>query len=742
MTITIADFRPGTWTDTIDVQNFIQTNYTPYFGDGSFLKGPTDDTKCLWWAVLEMMKEERANGVLNAETKKPAGLLTYGPGYIDSRRERIVGLQTDQPLKRQIMPNGGYRVVESALDAYGYHLDPETREVYAHQRKTHNAGVFDAYTKEMLACRKSGIITGLPDAYGRGRIIGDYRRLPLYGADRLIADKKSQLRSLDGEVMNETVIRLREEIAEQIHALDDLKAMAQRYGRDISKPATSAEEAVQWLYFAYLGAVKEQDGAAMSLGRVSTFLDIYIRRDLMTGAITEEMAQEIIDQFVMKLRMVRFLRTPDYNDLFSGDPTWVTECIGGVGSDGRPLVTQTSFRFLQTLRNLGAAPEPNLTVLWSENLPDGFKGFCAQISEETSSVQYENDDLMRPTYGDDYGIACCVSAMQLGKQMQFFGARANLAKALLYAINGGRDEVTGEQVGPEFPPIEGDVLDYAEVVERFDAMTAWLAKTYVSTLNVIHYMHDKYNYERVQMAFHDRDVMRTLACGIAGLSVVADSLSAIKYAKVRVIRDGQGLAHDYLVEGEYPKFGNNDDRVDSIAVGLVTDFMAKLRSQPTYRNATPTQSVLTITSNVVYGKKTGNTPDGRHEGEPFAPGANPMHGRDCCGAVASLASVAKLPYESALDGVSYTFSIVPKALGRHDQDRTCNLVSLLDGFVHDGGHHVNVNVLNRETLVDAMNHPEKYPQLTIRVSGYAVNFVRLTREQQLDVIGRTFHERM
>lgn len=742
MTTSVVDFRPGSWTESIDVRNFIQMNYTPYTGGSEFLVGPTTNTTTLWEAVLEMMKEEREKGVLDTETRLPASILTYGPGYIDAKREVVFGLQSDKPLKRQIMPNGGVRMVQAALEAYGYKIDPETLEFYSTRRKTHNQGVFDAYTKEMLACRKSGIITGLPDAYGRGRIIGDYRRLPLYGANRLIEDKERQLKSLEHEPMVEEIIRRREEISEQIHALVDLKEMAVRYGFDVSRPATTAKEAVQWLYFAYLGAVKEQDGAAMSLGRVSTFLDIYIDRDLAAGAITEDEAQELIDQFVMKLRMIRFLRTPDYNELFSGDPTWVTECIAGLGIDNRPMVTKTSFRFLQTLRNLGAAPEPNLTVLWSEHLPEAFKQFCALMSEETSSVQYENDDLMREMYGDDYGIACCVSAMRLGKAMQFFGARANLAKALLYAINGGRDEVSGEQVGPDMPAVKGDILDYDDVLAKFNVMTDWLAKTYVSALNIIHYMHDKYSYERLQMAFHDRDVHRTLACGIAGLSVVADSLSAIKYAKVRVIRDSRGIVHDFHIEGEYPMFGNNDERVDGIAVQMVSDFMDKLRKQPTYRHAVATQSVLTITSNVVYGKKTGNTPDGRQKGEPFAPGANPMHGRDCCGAVASLSSVAKLPYSCAMDGISYTFSIVPKALGRNEKDQTCNLVTLLDGFVHDGGHHVNVNVLNRETLVDAMNHPEKYPQLTIRVSGYAVNFVRLTREQQADVINRTFHEKI
>lgn len=638
------------------------------------------------------------------------------------------------------MPFGGIRVVKAGLEAYGYQLDQQTEEIFTKYRKTHNDGVFDVYTRSMRLARRSGIITGLPDAYGRGRIIGDYRRVALYGVDRLIDDKKTQQESLELEAMDEATIRLREELSEQIRALFELKEMAANYGFDICRPAANAREAVQWLYFGYLGAVKEQNGAAMSLGRVSTFLDIYFERDLQSGASSEQELQELIDHFVMKLRMVRFLRTPDYNQLFSGDPTWVTEAIGGTSNDGRTLVTRNSFRFLHTLSNLGTAPEPNLTVLWSENLPENFKQFCAKVSSETSSIQYENDDLMRPQYGDDYAIACCVSAMRIGKQMQFFGARVNLAKTLLYAINGGKDEKSGDQIAPLFPPITTEYLDYDEVRARFQEMMAWLAKTYINTLNVIHYMHDKYCYERLEMALHDRDVYRTMACGIAGLSVVADSLSAIKHAKVKVIRNEQGLAVDYSIEGEYPKYGNNDDRVDSLAIELVQSFMNEIRQHKTYRGAVATQSVLTITSNVVYGKKTGSTPDGRKAGEPFAPGANPMHGRDSCGAIASLSSVAKLPYSDCQDGISNTFSILPQALGRMEDDRTNNLVGLLDGYFHDGGHHINVNALDRQTLLDAMEHPENYPQLTIRVSGYAVNFIKLTREQQLDVIKRTFHQ--
>lgn len=734
-------FAPGLWQDEINVRDFIQANYRPYEGTGDFLAGISDRTQHLWDKVSVLMQVEREHGILEADTQLPTGITAHPPGYIAQDLERIVGLQTDKPLKRAIMPLGGIRVVQKSLEAYGYQLDPQTLETFTKYRKTHNDGVFAAYTDEMKRARHSGIITGLPDAYGRGRIIGDYRRVALYGCDRLIADKRHQFKSLELTVIDEPVIQLREEISEQIQALQELKEMALAYGFDLSQPAATAQEAVQWTYFAYLGAIKEQNGAAMSLGRVSTFLDIYIQRDLDQGHLTEAEAQELIDQFVMKLRMVRFLRTPDYNQLFSGDPVWVTESIGGVGLDGRPLVTPTSFRFLQTLYNLGPAPEPNLTVLWSGRLPLAFKQFCAKVSKDTSSIQYENDDLMRPDYGDDYGIACCVSAMRIGKQMQFFGARVNLAKALLYAINGGKDEKAGDQVAPPFAPVTGDVLNYDDVLAKLDVLMAWLAKLYVNTLNVIHYMHDKYCYERLEMALHDRDVYRTMACGIAGLSVVADSLSAMKFAQVKVIRNAAGLAVDYEVVGDYPAFGNNDARVDAIAHHLVRRFMEHLRQQKTYRNATPTQSVLTITSNVVYGKKTGNTPDGRKAGEPFAPGANPMHGRDTKGAIAACESVAHLPYHHAQDGISYTFSIVPQALGHSEADQVNNLVGLLDGYFQNTGQHININVLNRETLIDAMDHPENYPQLTIRVSGYAVNFIKLTREQQQDVINRTFHSR-
>jgi len=735
-------FTEGNWTKEVNVRDFIQKNYTPYEGNAEFLTAPTEKTQQLWHKVLELMKQEREKGVLDVDTKVPTSITAHAAGYIDRDLEQIVGLQTDRPLKRAIMPFGGIRVVKAGLEAYGYQLDPQTEEIFTKYRKTHNDGVFDVYTRSMRLARRSGIITGLPDAYGRGRIIGDYRRVALYGVDRLIDDKKTQQESLELDAMDEATIRLREELSEQIRALFELKEMAASYGFDISRPAANAREAVQWVYFGYLGAVKEQNGAAMSLGRVSTFLDIYFERDLQSGASSEQELQELIDHFVMKLRMVRFLRTPDYNALFSGDPTWVTEAIGGTSNDGRTLVTRNSFRFLHTLSNLRTAPEPNLTVLWSENLPENFKEFCAKVSSETSSIQYENDDLMRPQYGDDYAIACCVSAMRIGKQMQFFGARVNLAKTLLYAINGGKDEKSGDQIAPQFPAITTEYLDYDEVRARFQEMMAWLAKTYINTLNVIHYMHDKYCYERLEMALHDRDVYRTMACGIAGLSVVADSLSAIKHAKVKVIRNEQGLAVDYSIEGEYPKYGNNDDRADSLAIELVQSFMNEIRQHKTYRGAVATQSVLTITSNVVYGKKTGTTPDGRKAGEPFAPGANPMHGRDSCGAIASLSSVAKLPYSDCQDGISNTFSILPQALGRMESDRTNNLVSLLDGYFHDGGHHINVNALDRQTLLDAMEHPENYPQLTIRVSGYAVNFIKLTREQQLDVIKRTFHERV
>ncbi|MBD2577109.1 formate C-acetyltransferase [Oscillatoria sp. FACHB-1406] len=735
------EFNPGNWTKEVDVRDFIQKNYTPFEGDESFLVGATSRTEELWQQVAQLMIKEREKGILDADTAIASTIVSHAPGYIDKDIEQIVGLQTDKPLKRAIMPLGGIRVVKASLEAYGYKLDPATEEIFTKYRKTHNDGVFDAYTKEMRLARHSGIITGLPDAYGRGRIIGDYRRVALYGVNRLIDDKKTQLESLEVDAIDEPIIQLREEINEQIKALFELIAMGQSYGFDLSRPAANAKEAVQWLYLAYLAAVKEQNGAAMSLGRVSTFLDIYFDRDLKAGTMTESELQELIDHFVMKLRMVRFLRTPDYNQLFSGDPTWVTEAIGGMGEDGRSLVTRTSFRVLNTLYTLGPAPEPNLTVLWSERLPKAFKRFCAKVSTETSSIQYENDDLQRPYWGDDYAIACCVSAMRVGKQMQFFGARVNLAKCLLYAINGGKDEKSGEQIAPAYAPITAEYLDYNEVMQRFDRMMDWLAKAYINTLNVIHRMHDKYCYERIEMALHDRDVFRTMACGIAGLSVVADSLSAIQYAKVKVIRDDKGLAVDYEIEDDFPKYGNNDDRADSIAVDLVKGFMNKLKKHKTYRNAIPTQSVLTITSNVVYGKKTGSTPDGRKAGEPFAPGANPMHGRDRNGAIASLASVAKLPYAYAQDGISNTFSVVPAALGKTERDRLNNLVGMLDGYFHDGGHHINVNVLNRDTLLDAMEHPELYPQLTIRVSGYAVNFIKLTREQQLDVIKRTFHER-
>ena len=736
-------FKEGRWTKEIDVRGFIQANYTPYEGDDSFLAGATENTKQLWEEVMELFKKERENGgTLDVDTKTVSAIDAYAPGYINKDKETVVGLQTDAPLKRAIMPEGGIRMVESSCEAYGFKCDPLVSEIFTKYRKTHNQGVFDAYTTEMRAARKSGIITGLPDAYGRGRIIGDYRRVALYGVDRLIEDKMQQKLSLEVSCMDEDVIRLREELSDQIKALEALKRMGESYGFDISKPATNSREAVQWLYFAYLAAIKDQNGAAMSIGRTSTFLDIYFERDLKAGLITEEEVQELMDHFVMKLRMVKFLRTPDYNDLFSGDPTWVTESIGGQGIDGRTLVTKNSFRVLNTLYTLGPSPEPNLTVLWSNHFPQGFKDFCSQVSIDTSSVQYENDDLMRPYWGDDYGIACCVSAMKIGKQMQFFGARVNLAKTLLYAINGGVDEKSGVQVGPRFEPITSEYLDYDEVMARFEPFTDWLANLYVNTLNVIHYMHDKYSYEALEMALHDRDVFRTMACGIAGLSVAADSLSAIKHAKVKTIRNEAGIAVDFEIEGDYPKYGNNDDRVDDIAVYLVESMMNKIRKNKTYRNSVHTQSVLTITSNVVYGKKTGNTPCGRRAGAPFAPGANPMHGRDNSGALASLASVAKLPYEHSQDGISNTFSIVPGALGKNMDERVSNLSSMMDGYFGDGAHHLNVNVFDRATLEDAMEHPEKYPQLTIRVSGYAVNFIKLTKEQQLDVINRTFHGKM
>lgn len=736
-------FKTGRWTKEVNVREFIQLNYSPYEGNDSFLAGATENTKKLWDEAMVLFKKERENGgTLDVDTKTISGIAAYAPGYLDKELETIVGLQTDAPLKRAVMPYGGIKMVENSCDAFGYELDPEIKEIFTKYRKTHNQGVFDAYTPEMRAARKSGIITGLPDAYGRGRIIGDYRRVSLYGVDALIEDKIEQKKSLEVSCMDEEVIRLREEITEQISALNELKKMAESYGFDISKPATNSKEAVQWLYFGYLGAVKDQNGAAMSLGRTSTFLDIYFERDLKAGTVTEEELQEYMDHFVMKLRMVKFLRTPDYNNLFSGDPTWVTECIGGMGVDGRTLVTKNSFRMLNTLYTLGPSPEPNLTVLWSTRLPQGFKDFCSKVSIDTSSVQYENDDLMRSYWGDDYGIACCVSAMKIGKQMQFFGARVNLAKTLLYAINGGIDEKSGAQVGPRFEPITSEYLDFDEVMNKFEPFTDWLANLYVNTLNVIHYMHDKYSYEALEMALHDRDIFRTMACGMAGLSVCADSLSAIKHAKVKTIRNEQGIAVDFEIEGDYPKYGNNDDRVDSIAVELVESFMNKIRKNKTYRNSYPTQSILTITSNVVYGKKTGNTPDGRRAGAPFAPGANPMHGRDTNGALASLSSVAKLPYEHAQDGISNTFSIVPGALGKDMTERINNLSAMMDGYFAQNAHHLNVNVFDRATLEDAMEHPEEYPQLTIRVSGYAVNFIKLTKEQQLDVINRTFHGKM
>ena len=731
-------FTPGPWATQVDVRGFIQANYTPYNGDASFLAGPTARTTALWARLQELLKQEQQKGVLDVSLA-PSSILAHAAGYIDQANEIIVGLQTDAPLKRAIMPNGGLRMVEGGLEAFGFKIDPIVSEIWSKYRKDHNSGVFDVYSPEIMKARKSAILTGLPDAYGRGRIIGDYRRVALYGTDALRAFKKQSFHELDAVDFTESVIRLREEISEQFRALDELKQMAAKYGCDISRPAANAREAVQWTYLAYLAAVKEQNGAAMSIGRISTFLDIYFERDLAAGLISESEAQEMMDDLVIKLRIVRFLRTPEYDQLFSGDPTWVTESIGGVGEDGRHLVTKTSFRVLHTLYNLGPAPEPNLTVLWSADLPDGFKKFCAKASIDTCSVQYENDDLMRPYWGDDYGIACCVSAMRIGKQMQFFGARANLAKTMLYAINGGRDEISGEQIGPKSEPILGDVLDYDEVVSRFLPMMEWLSGVYMKSLNAIHYMHDKYAYERIEMALHDRDILRTMACGIAGLSVVADSLSAMRYAKVKVIRDERGLATDFAIEGDFPTYGNNDERVDAIATWAVETFMGFMRQQKAYRDATPTMSVLTITSNVVYGKKTGNTPDGRKAGQPFAPGANPMHGRDHKGALASMASVCKLPYTCSQDGISYTFTIVPSALGPTESERVSNLANLLDGYFESHGHHINVNVFDRETLMHAMDHPELYPQLTIRVSGYAVNFIKLTREQQLDVINRTFH---
>lgn len=741
-------FTPGKWSENeIDVRDFIQHNYTPYEGDGSFLEGPTEATEKLWQEILELSKKEReAGGVLKADTKVVSTLTSHAAGYIDKELEKIVGLQTDEPFKRGLQPFGGVKMSEQALNMYGYELDPEVKDIFTHYRKTHNDGVYDAYTPEMRRARSAHILTGLPDTYGRGRIVGDYRRVALYGVDYLIEHKEADKLQLDGD-MTPDKVRDREELSEQIRALKALKVMAQTYGMDISQPASNAKEAIQALYFGYLGAVKDQNGAAMSIGRNSTFLDVYIERDLKNGVITESEAQELIDHFVMKLRIVKFMRIKSYNELFSGDPTWVTESIGGMGMDGRTLVTKNSFRILHTLSNLGPAPEPNLTVLWSHNLPEGFKRFCAETSIATSAIQYESDDLMRPEMGDDYCIACCVSCMRVGKDMQFFGARANLAKCLLYAINGGKDELekdkkTGKplQVAPMYAPILGDgPLNYDEVVEKYEQMMDWLSGLYVNTLNLIHYMHDKYSYEALEMALHDTKVRRFFATGIAGLSCATDSLSAIKYAKVYPVRDGDGMVVDYKIEGEYPQYGNNDDRADEIAVWLVKTFMNKIKSHYTYRESVPTTSILTITSNVVYGKKTGNTPDGRRAGTPLAPGANPMHGRDKNGALASLSSVAKLPYEYARDGISNTFSITPASIGKDREARVTNLVNMLDGYMISGGHHLNVNVFSRDTLLDAQAHPEKYPQLTIRVSGYAVNFNKLTKEQQDDVISRTIH---
>ena len=735
-------FNDGVWTKEINVRNFIQKNYTLYEGDDSFLADVSQKTKKVWNKCEELLAEElKKGGVLDVETDIISGITNFAPGYIDKENEVIVGLQTDAPLKRIVNLYGGKRMAHQSLEQYGYKLNEEIDRHFNEYRKTHNEGVFDAYPKRTRLARTAGLLTGLPDAYGRGRIIGDYRRVALYGIDHLIEEKQKDLDFEDGP-MTEDRIRLREEISEQIRALSKMKEMAASYGVDISKPAKNAKEAVQAVYMGYLAGTKENNGAATSLGRTSTFLDIYIERDLKNGVITEIEAQELIDQFIIKLRLTRHLRTPEYDELFGGDPTWITESIGGVGINGKPLVTKNSFRYLHTLYNIGTAPEPNLTVLWSEKLPDNFKHFCSKVSIDTDSIQYENDDLMRVTLGDDYGIACCVSAMKIGKQMQFFGARANLAKTLLYAINGGRDEISGKQIGPKFRPITSEYLDYDEVMEKFDDMMEYVAKIYIKALNAIHYMHDKYSYEALEMALHDKEILRTMACGIAGLSVVADSLSAIKYAKVKVIRNEDGLAVDYVVEGDYPKYGNDDDRVDSIAVNIVKEFERKLEKHIIYRGAKPTLSVLTITSNVVYGKATGNTPDGRRAGVPFGPGANPLYGRDSNGALAVMNTIAKLPYEYSEDGISFTFAITPNTLGNDSQTQVNNLVSMLDGYFMQTGHHINVNVFNRALLEDAMEHPENYPQLTIRVSGYAVNFIKLTREQQLDVIRRTIHERI
>ena len=733
-------FAPGEWQRSIDVRSFIQKNFTLYEGGGKFLAPATARTKAVWKKCEALLQQELEKGVLDVETKRFSGIDNFEPGYIDRDNEVIVGLQTDAPLKRIVNPYGGMRCAKASLEQYGYALDEEMEHTFSEYRKTHNEGVFDAYPARVRAARHAGLLTGLPDAYGRGRIIGDYRRVALYGIDALAEEKRRDLDALDGP-MTEERIRLREEVSEQIRALGKIKVMAARYGVDISRPAKDAKEAVQFLYMAYLAGIKENNGAATSLGRTSTFLDIYIERDLARGAITEAEAQELIDQFVIKLRLVRHLRTPDYNELFGGAPTWVTESIGGISLDGKPLVTKTSFRILHTLTNLGTAPEPNLTVLWSEHLPHKFKRYCAKMSIATDSIQYENDDIMRPVYGDDYAIACCVSAMRVGKQMQFFGARCNLAKALLYAINGGVDEVKGGVIVPGIEPLSGEVLEYDKVRANYEKVLEYTAGLYADTMDIIHYMHDKYAYEAGQMALHDTNVERIMAFGVAGLSVAADSLSAIRWARVRPVRNAQGIAVDFVIEGDFPKYGNDDDRADDEAVYIVRKFSSELKKHPLYRNAMHTLSVLTITSNVMYGKKTGATPDGRKAGEAFAPGANPMHGRDSHGALASLNSVAKLPYRDVCqDGVSNTFSIIPKALGWDEESREVNLVSILDGYFQQGAHHLNVNVLNRELLLDAMDHPEKYPALTIRVSGYAVNFHRLSRAQQEEVVRRTFHE--
>ena len=736
-------FKKGSWDNEINVRDFIKLNYTPYTGDESFLESPTENTKKLWENVLELYKKEKENnGVLDIDPDTISTIDSHDAGYINKDLEKIVGLQTDAPLKRAIMPYGGIKIVEKSCEAYGRKVSPEISNMFHNVTKSHNDGVFQVYTSDIRKARKSHLITGLPDGYGRGRIIGDYRRVALYGIDVLMEEKQKQLNAMEASVLVQDIIRKREEMFSQIEALKQLKNMASKYGFDISVPAKNSVEAIQWTYFAYLGAVKEQNGAAMSLGRVTTFLDVYFERDLKNKTLTEKDVQELMDHFIMKLRIVRFLRTPEYDQLFSGDPVWVTEAIGGMGIDGRTLVTKNSFRMLHSLTNLGPAPEPNMTVLWSVNLPVAFKKYATKMSIATSSIQYENDDLMREYWGDDYAIACCVSAMRVGKQMQFFGARCNMAKALLYAINGGRDEITGDQISPRFEPVTSEYLDYNDVMKKFDTLLDWVAKVYIDALNAIHFMHDKYAYEKLEMALHDRHILRTMACGIAGLSVVADSFSAMKYAKVKVIRDETGLVTDYSIEGNFPKYGNDDDTVDEIAVSIVKMFMGKLKVRKTYRNSKPTMSILTITSNVVYGKATGNTPDGRRAGEPFGPGANPMHGRDTSGALAVMNTIAKLPYSSSEDGISFTFSAVPNSLGKTNEERINNLTSMLDGYFSQNAHHINVNVFDKELLLDAMEHPEKYPQLTIRVSGYAVKFVSLTKEQQLDVINRTIHEKI